>query len=761
MKKYSSIITFLLIVFAIYWSFEEMMPNYKPDLDQEESEFSVDRALIHVQNISREPHAVGFKAHEEVRNYLISELEKLSLEPQIQKGHTAGDWGNFSQAINVMAKIEGSGTGKALMLLAHYDSSPHSSLGASDDGSGIATILEGLRAYLKKGDTPVNDIIVLFTDAEELGLNGADLFANEHPWVKDVGLILNFEARGSGGPGYMFIETNRGNSKLIEEFIEAHPEYPLANSLYYSVYKLLPNDTDLTVFRENRDIDGFNFAFIDDHYDYHTANDNFARMDRNSLAHQASYLMPLLGHFSQSDLSDLKSLNDEVFFDLPFYDIVSYPFDWIWPMFFLTVAFFIALSVYGWRKKRLSLKGVGSGFLAALVVLVINGIIGFYGWKLILKLYPQYEDILQGFTYNGYFYIAAFTMLSIAVCFYVYHRVKNLNTADLLIGPIFIWLLVCGLVAYYLPGASYFIIPGIALLASLMIVMKQEKRDPYILFFLTLPAIWIFSPLIKAFPVGLGLKLIITNTILTTFLFLMLLPVINVYKSKKRWALLALVLSLGSFITAHMISDFSEDRPKPSSLLYVLNTDKKSAHWATYEKTPSFWTSQYIGDNRESPENSINETISSKYSTGFSYVSKAPLKPIAEPLIEKTRDTVIGNSRVLEVCITSERDINRLEIFTNDIPLESAIVNGIELDPYFLSRRRSGRLVTHYVSDNAYTELLLRFPKDSALDLTVYEASNDLLEHPQFTIPDRPANNIPMPFVLNDAVLLIKTVRFE
>jgi Zn-dependent M28 family amino/carboxypeptidase len=40
-------------------------------------------------------------------------------------------------------------------------------------------------------------IIILFSDAEELGLNGAALFVTQHKWAKDIGLVLNFEARGS------------------------------------------------------------------------------------------------------------------------------------------------------------------------------------------------------------------------------------------------------------------------------------------------------------------------------------------------------------------------------------------------------------------------------------------------------------------------------------------------------------------------------------------------------------------------------------
>ena len=52
-----------------------------------------------------------------MRSYIITELERMGLEVQIQEGYTTGDWGNFSKAINVMARIEGSKDGKALMLL--------------------------------------------------------------------------------------------------------------------------------------------------------------------------------------------------------------------------------------------------------------------------------------------------------------------------------------------------------------------------------------------------------------------------------------------------------------------------------------------------------------------------------------------------------------------------------------------------------------------------------------------------------------------
>ena len=761
MKKIPSVITSLLVLLAIYWSFRALMPSYQPTKDLSKTTYSTQRALNHVQHISKKPHGVGFEGHTEVRKYIIGELEKIGLETSIQGGYTAGDWANLSKAINILARIEGTEEGKALMLLSHYDSSPHSSLGASDAGSGVAVILEGIRAFLAENPKPKNDIIILITDAEELGLNGADLFVNEHPWAKEIGLVLNFEARGSGGPGYMLIETNKGNGKLIQEFTKADPEYPVANSLAYSIYKMLPNDTDLTVFREDGDIEGFNFAFIDDHYDYHTVRDNYQRLDRNTLAHQGSYLMPLLRHFSNTDLDNLKSLDDYIYFNVPFFRLVSYPFEWIWPMFGLAILLFVLLLYHGFRKKVLNLNGVAKGFIPMILVLFLNGIIGYFSWSFLKWMYPHYKDILHGFTYNGHTYILVFVLLSVSICFWTYHKFRKIKTTNLLIAPTVIWLFICWAVAIYLPGASFFIVPVFALLAALLVVINQEQPNPYLLVFLLIPALWIFAPFIKMFPVGLGLKMMVASTLLSTLVFLLLLPLFGFYKHKNRLAYLGILLFMGFMVSAHFNSGFDQDKAKPTSLLYVLNEDANTAQWATYENVVSDWTRQYVNPDNAPLENAATKTLSSKYSTGFKYISEAPLKDISSSKIEKIQDTVIGEDRLLEICITPQRPVNRLEVFTNNIKVKKATVNQIPLSDYFLEHRSGGKLVTHYITDNAYTELQLTIPKDSSLELTLYEASNDLLSNPLFTVPARPKDAIPMPFVLNDAILVTKTLRFE
>ncbi|MBC2838497.1 M28 family peptidase [Robiginitalea sp. SC105] len=761
MKPTAAVLTLLMLLAAAYWGLDSSTPAYREDAGAPTGEFSTDRALEHVQAISREPHGVGFPGHSRVRDYIVAELEGMGLEARLQEGYTAGDWGNLSKAVNILARIPGSGNGKVLMLLSHYDSSPHSSLGASDAGSGVAVILEAVRAYLASGQKPVNDILILISDAEELGLNGAGLFVNQHPWASQVGLVLNFEARGSGGAGNLLLETNGGNAGLVAGFTEAGVAYPVANSLAYSIYKMLPNDTDLTVFREDGDIEGMNFAFIDDHFDYHTVLDSYDRLDRRTLAHQGSYLVPLLDYFSTAPLEQIKSGEDFIYFSLPFFRLVSYPFSWIWPLFAVAVLGFLLLLMVGFKRGRLQGSRILQGFAPLLACLVFNGIAGYLAWPLLKSLYPVYADMLHGFTYNGYLYIAAWASLAFGSCFLIYSLFPRLDAANALVAPSVVWLLLCGLLNAYLPGAAFFLVPGYALLMCLLICILQEPANPYVLSFLGIPAIWLFAPLVKMFPVGLGLKMLVAASLMSCFIFFFLLGVFIQYPFRRRLGWLGILLFAGFLGGAHVSGGFGPDTPKPTSLLYIAHPDSGKAFWATYEKVPSQWTRAYLGEDPSPPDTLGFNTLSSKYNSGFSFIREAPGKPLPQPVIEVLQDTVINGQRRLSLDIIPGRDIHRLEVFSGETPIDRARVNGVALSEYYLANRRGGKLVTHFVSDNAPTRLDLEFPSGQPLDLTLYEASNDLLDNPLFSVPPRPDDNIPMPFVLNDAVLLVKSLHFE
>ena len=117
--------------------------------------------------------------------------------------------------------------------------------------------------------------------------------------------------------------------------------------------------------------------------------------------------MPLLHYFSNADLQNLDTTEDDVYFNAPFY-FVSYPFSWILKMAIGALVLFLVLLLIGLGKRVLIGREIAKGFLILLITLAIGGLCTYFGWQLLLKIYTEYEDILQGFTYNGHYYIAAF-----------------------------------------------------------------------------------------------------------------------------------------------------------------------------------------------------------------------------------------------------------------------------------------------------------------------------------------------------------------
>ncbi len=767
-NKYPQVVSIMILIATIYYSFIAIMPSQKSETNST-TEFSTANALHHLKEITKKPHYTGSEEHIVVRNYIINELTKLGLKVEIQEQIAVNKkWRAATNNRNILARIKGAGNGKALLLLSHYDSNPHSALGASDAGSGVVIILEGIRAFLAKKETPKNDIIICITDAEELGLLGANAFVNHHLWAKDVGLVLNFEARGSGGPSYMLLETNGGNKNLIEAFQKAKNPYPVANSLMYSIYKMLPNDTDLTVFREDGDIDGFNFAFIGDHFDYHTVQDSFERMDLNTFEHQASYLMASLNYFANSDLENLKSEVDYVYVTFPFVGLVFYPFLWVTPLFVFCLVLFLILIIVGVIKKRLTFTGIMKGFVPFMLSLLFSSLVAFYGWKILLKIHPQYNDILHGFTYNGYFYIVCFVALTIAMCFWFYKGFFKKGTSqDLLVGPLFIWILLNGSIAFYLPGAGFFILPVIVSLIMLLVLIFSKTTSKTTVFFtlLTLPVLIVFIPLIKLFPVGLGLKMLVISTVFTVLLFGFLVPVFQQYKKHNQFANIFLLIGCVALISASLSASYNNDRKKPNSILYVWDTNLDKAYWASYNSKTDDFTEQFLGENPNQGSYDKN-TFASKYSTNINLYSQTEIRNLKKPLITIVSDTIIDNNRKVCLSIASQRHANKVELLAKaPIRFISFKVNDEALknksNKQYVLEVISGTVMSYFITaENEVIDLEFVVAQDQQFNMDILEAKFDLFTNNQFEITPRTNEMMPTPFVLNDATVIKTNIKF-
>src|SRR5690606_17271451 len=207
------------------------------------------------------------------------------------------------------------------------------------------------------------------------------------------------------------------------------------------------------------------------------------------------------------------------------------------------------------------------------------------------------REMEHGFTYNGYWYIAAMLFLTLTFNFMVYHQFREPERQGAyMVLPVLFWLIICALVAFVLPGAGYFILPALFAILQLALMIVQKQPNPYLMLLLSLPALIILLPFITQFPVALGLKMMFSSALLLTFLFMLFLPVFGYFRQKKGLGLLCFVIFNVLFITAHFKSSFTEVRQKPNSLVYVLDADEQTATWNSYDGMIDPWTQQYFGE---------------------------------------------------------------------------------------------------------------------------------------------------------------------
>ncbi len=181
------------------------------------TQFSGERARALLQRLVGDnvPHPLGSAANAQLRERIVGELRALGLAPAVQGGFmVCTAYGVCGVPTNIVARIAGleAADDHTVLLSAHYDSVP-AGPGASDNGAGVAAVLEIAR-ILQRLPRQRRSIIVLIDDGEEVDLLGAHAFVRHQPWAASVSAAVNLDARGSSGPSLMF-ETGSDNRRLM------------------------------------------------------------------------------------------------------------------------------------------------------------------------------------------------------------------------------------------------------------------------------------------------------------------------------------------------------------------------------------------------------------------------------------------------------------------------------------------------------------------------------------------------------------------
>jgi hypothetical protein len=646
------------------------------------SEFSAERAFSHVEQIAERPHPVGSTANAEVRDYLVGQLEDLGLRPTVQEATSARTMegtASIARVHNIHARIPGSAPTGHVVLVAHYDSVPRGP-GAADDGAGVAAILEIARVFTS-GSPPRNDIDIVFTDAEEPWLLGAQAFVREGRLDPQRSVVLNLEARGTSGPALMF-QSSPDNSSVIPALASA--QRPIAGSgLWEACSQLLSGDTDFSVFR-NAGFAGMNFAFMEGSARYHTPEDSPANLDPASLQHMGATVLAATRHFAGQDLGVPRGGSLTYFTLLG--ELVYYPQSLAVPLAVLAAVVFAATLLYA-RRRGVRIRAVGWAAVSFLALLVVTMALGLGAWQLLLLLNPGYGSFHTGDTYRPEWYATGLLALTAALTVAWYLLMRRRRTPEELIIGTWAWFVVLALsTAAFVPGAAYLFswtpLVGSVLLAAAIRWGREEPTWRYLALSVgAVPAVALLVPLVDLF-FFLGLAFASGPLFITVLVLLTALPVLDLLALRHAWlvpvaaAIVGLVL-----VTAGLrIDTFDDEHPRQTRLVYALDANRERAWWLSADPQPAPWTDRYVDTERIMADERFPDSPSLSLASSY-HAGPASVARIEPPDVTVRRSDRDGDRRDLELRITSA-EASRIALYadTRSHTVTAATVDGISVE---------------------------------------------------------------------------------
>ncbi len=665
------------------------------------------------------PHPVGTAAHDAVRDRLAARFRALGYDVAIQRSFACSPYVTCAPVANIIARTPGDARPDALpaalIIAAHYDSVP-AGPGASDDGLGVATLVETARAL--RNEHLRNPIVYLATDGEEVALLGAEGFVADPGSIQNAAAVINVEARGTDGPSFLF-ETSRHNEWIARVIARALPR-PATSSLYYDIYELLPNDTDLTVFKR-AGLAGVGFANIGRPVRYHTPLDNVANLTPSTLQHHGDHVLAMARALGATDLRQTSSGN------AVWFDVLSLFVVW-WPQrlsLVLAILAFIILLAAAFLMTR-------NGRTRPRAITI--GVLSFFATLICALLAAYAANWLAGLRAGGATWvsqpgpaIAMAWLIGIVAAMFVAQRLLRFAGFDgLFLGHAISWATIALALSIYLPGGSYLaVMPALAF--ALCATLRATARNSGALHLaLGEGEAAIICAAVSAtlvFPLGLALYDALGRPILPFVAVLIALvattfaPLLAGAPKLKRPLLASFtVAAIACIVMANLVPTYTANSPRHINIEYV--DDGAAPRWQTDRLLPAMAQAAHF----DRVPRQISEWTAPP---SRALVAPAPNLGLAPAELRVVRDERHGD-RHLTLQLCSVRNAPRIALVFRAPSFAALRVNGIAPPP---STRRRGGLAQgwHRVSVRGTAATIdLYLTRDEAIDAVVIDSSYGL-----------------------------------
>jgi hypothetical protein len=750
------------------------------------TDFSAERAMRYLQTIAQEPHTVGSPAQARVRGYLLQQIEALGLTPSVQDATAAvtNRGGVFAaNPQNILVRIPGTATTGVVGIMAHYDSQPNTPAG-TDNGAAVAGLLETMAA-IQAGPQPRNDLIFILTDAEEADAQGADAFFTQHPWAKDIRVIVNFEGAGDTGASIL-MDMAPISQKLAQAFVEGVP-HPVAYSAMPGLLSVMPVGTDLTVFTEHgvpglSPMFGWHYRTV-----YHSLLESAARINPGTLQHQGENALGLTRYFAGQDLGRLQDGTRAVFFSLLPGVVVRYGAAAAWPLAVLAAAGLAITLALGLIRRRLTLCAILAGLGIALASTLVSVVVAALAWVAIAALHPDYWRNLMGAPYGADWYALGMTALTSAVCLAIFVPARRkLSVAALAAGALTLWLVPALFISLNLPAMSYlFVWPvliGTLVLLGLVLRRADSAAAPggtpgrwawpaglalagALIILIVMPFIVMLYLLIGFWFLAMNpiMPFIALPVLLLAFTLPLLAPQMAVLTGDLaddraaptadaprplHWAAPALagLLALACLVAGSLTSGYNAAQPMPNGVWYRLDADSGEAAWYGYGARPGDpWTAQFFPGATQAVDLSEVYAATPGNPVPAGFRGPAPVAPLAPPQLTIVSDQTSGVVRTVTLHLASRRGARGLYAKVAGAPVLAAAINGVQRSEPDWSDNDAWYL-RYYGLTSSGVDLKLEVKPGTALTVFVTDQTDGLPELPGVTYT--PRTSAMMPFAM-------------
>ncbi|HEX8290946.1 MAG TPA: M28 family peptidase, partial [Pyrinomonadaceae bacterium] len=549
--------------------------------------FSAERAMAHVDALAAKPRPSGSAAHRAAREYIVTALrESAGLEAEVRvAAATSTRYGlpyDAARVHNVVATIPGTDPSRRIILVAHYDTML-TSPGAGDDAAGVATLLEAGRALAAEyGGAP--EVTLLFTDAEEIGAVGAEAFLASGGLDPKRTTVLNFDARGTGGPVGL-VETAGDEGRLVRAIVRSGAPV-VASSLLPTLARLHGIGTDFRPFRE-AGAGGLNFAIAEGVARYHTPADAPRALDPESVRRQGEAAVALVRALGGGTEDEPGAVS---YFTAPWAGLVVYPrFLNLLAAALATVlvAFRVVASV---RRGHSSWAGLGASALVALAAVTLAAVACHAGWWLVRALGAGPAPGLAD-PYDPVPYRFAVVLLAAGTALGVARAARQLGVkAPTGLLPVIAVAVLWGL-ALGLPGAAYLLAVPMPFVALHAVASKGGRGGPFARAVgaaaASLPVVLVWAPVPYVLLAGLRLSAAWAAGAVAAFAVLLCASVFERARFAVDGRVAAALLALAAVVAGVGVSraGATPETPRPVSVAYALDYDAGRAFWVSDRKS--------------------------------------------------------------------------------------------------------------------------------------------------------------------------------